>query len=77
MLKLNEDFRLIAFLVLVNTSFTLFPQTQTQYKGKIVDAETKEFIPFVHFTFEGNKGFISNREGTFIFSTPLRLHCSG
>ena len=70
MLKLNEDFRLIAFLVLVNTSFTLFPQTQTQYKGKIVDAETKEFIPFVHFTFEGNKGFISNREGTFIFSTP-------
>ena len=50
---------------------------QNHFEGFIYDAKTKEPLPFVHFIYEGNKGFISNQKGTFLFYStrdPLEIN---
>jgi len=41
--------------------------SQNYFEGFIYDSKTKEPLPFVHFIYEGNKGFISNQKGAFLF----------
>lgn len=50
---------------------------QNHFEGFIYDAKTKEPLPFVHFIYEGNKGFISNQKGAFLFYStrdPLEIN---
>jgi hypothetical protein len=47
--------------------FFSFAQDQNQFKGAVFDFQSKKPLPFVHFIYEGNKGFISNEEGSFLF----------
>ena len=46
---------------------------QNHFYGVLLDAHTQEKIPFGHFNYDANKGFISNDKGDFgEASLPMR-----
>lgn len=52
----------LAFLLLLLTHYCF---AQNHFYGTLVDEQTVQPIPFGHFSYEGNKGFISDENGQF------------
>ena len=52
----------LPFLLLLLTHYCF---TQNHYYGTLVDDQSGQHIPFGHFSYEGNKGFISDDAGQF------------
>lgn len=53
-----------------------------KFNGKVIDASSKEPIPFVHFTYENSKGFTTDEQGNFTFNETtkkfqVKLSCVG
>ena len=52
----------LAFLLLLLTHYCF---AQNHFYGTLIDEQTGQSIPFGHFSYEGNKGFISDENGQF------------
>ena len=52
----------LSFLLLLLTHYCF---AQNHYYGTLVDDQSGQHIPFGHFSYEGNKGFISDEAGQF------------
>ena len=52
----------LPFLLLILTHYCF---AQNHYYGTLVDDQSGQHIPFGHFSYEGNKGFISDDAGQF------------
>ncbi|MDA9360838.1 carboxypeptidase-like regulatory domain-containing protein [Flavobacteriaceae bacterium] len=52
----------LAFLFLLLTHYCF---AQNHFYGTLIDEQTGQSIPFGHFSYEGNKGFISDENGQF------------
>lgn len=63
----NLHHETLFFLFKLFLGIPLLGLAQNHFEGFIYDAKTKEPLPFVHFIYEGNKGFISNQKGAFLF----------
>ena len=56
--------------IILKRLFFLVPvlgTAQDQFSGIVYDLKTQEPVPFVHFVYEKNKGFISDQKGTFSY----------
>lgn len=67
---MNSPKKYILFLLLVATSFFSFGQELTKIKGQVVDATTKQPMPFVNVVFVGaNVGATTDFDGNYYIET--------
>jgi len=52
----------LPFLLLILTHYCF---TQNHFYGSLVDDQSGQRMPYGHFSYEGNKGFISDGTGQF------------
>jgi hypothetical protein len=67
---MNNLKKYILFLLLVATSFFSFSQELTKIKGQVIDATTKQPMPFVNVVFVGaNVGATTDFDGNYYIET--------
>ena len=47
-----------------------------QFRGVVLNAKSKQPVPFAHFTYSNSKGFTSNEKGTFYVADLKEKHRS-
>lgn len=66
---MDRKIRIFFFVILLFVPFSLFPQSQVQVKGKVVEAETGDPLPGVSIVVEkSTRGVITDIDGTFTIS---------
>lgn len=71
-IRTKYNFRLLLFLCLLSNG--LFAQLTTKVSGKIIDANTREPLPFVNILFKGTTaGTTSDIDGHFSMTTTLKV----
>ncbi len=71
------------FLWLFLITSTIYAQNNSyQFSGMVIDAKSKEAIPFVHLSYSNTKGFTTNEQGRFSFyetteAIKVKVSCVG
>ena len=69
-MKIKLRPRLFSAWLLILTSFTAFSQKMTSVRGQVIDAKTKETMPYVNVQFDGTAiGVTSDIDGNFYIET--------